>query len=126
MICRRTASDSLKGNVVAVLRPHPVPKRQDSDSVAIYDEDGVAVVAIGETKASYEHGSAELTHACDMFDSVDAGLFGPDLRNAIDVLANVMPSHLAGQVSEQPLARPTLLCAVDHPRDGIRRQPPKG
>jgi hypothetical protein len=100
VIRRRTASDSLKGDVVAVLRPHPVPKRQGLDSVAIYDEDGVAVVAIGETKASCEHGSAELTHACDMFDSVDAGRFGPDLRNAIDVLANVLPSHLASQVSD--------------------------
>jgi hypothetical protein len=100
VIRRTTASDSLKGDVVAVLRPHPAPKRQGLDSIAIYDEDGVAVVAVGETKASSDRGSDELTHACDMFDSVDAGLFGPDLRDAIDLLADVLPGHLAGQVSD--------------------------
>jgi hypothetical protein len=100
VIRRTTPSDSLKGSVVAVLRPHPVPKRQGLDSLAIYDEDGTAVIAVGETKASCNHGSEELTHACDMFDSVDAGLFGPDLRNAIDLLANVLPSHLVDQVSD--------------------------
>jgi hypothetical protein len=100
VVRRTTASDSLKGDVVAVLKPHPVPKRQGLDSVAIYDEDGVAVVAVGETKASRERGSEELTHACDMFASVDAGMFGPDLRDAIDLLADVLPSHLADQVSD--------------------------
>lgn len=100
VIRRTTVSDSLRGDVVAVLRPHPVPKRQGLDSVAIYDENGAAVVAVGETKASCERGGDELTHACDMFDSVDEGLFGPDLRDAIDLLADVLPSHLAGQVSD--------------------------
>jgi hypothetical protein len=100
VIRRTTPSDSLKGAVVAVLRPHPVPKRQGLDSIAIYDEDGVAVVVVGETKASCDRGSDELTRACDMFDSVDAGLYGPDLRDAIDLLADVLPSHLAGQVSD--------------------------
>jgi hypothetical protein len=100
VIRRTTPSDFLNGSVVAALRPHPVPKRQGLDSVAIYDENGTAVIAVGETKASSNHGSDELTHACDMFDLVDAGTYGPDLRDAIDQLANVLPSHLVGQVSD--------------------------
>jgi hypothetical protein len=100
VIRRSTTSAFLDGDVVALLRPHPVPKRQGLDSVAIYDDESVAVLAVGETKASCERGSEELTRACDMFDDVDAGSFGPDLRDAIDLLADVLPGHLLDQVSD--------------------------
>jgi hypothetical protein len=101
LVIRRTvASDCLEGDVVALLRPHPHAKRQGLDSVAIYRDTDLAVVAIGETKATKECGSEELTHACDMFDSVDAGAMGPDLRDAIDLLADVLPDDLIEQVSE--------------------------
>jgi hypothetical protein len=101
LVIRRTvASDCLKGDVVALLRPHPLAKRQGLDSVAIYRETDLAVVAVGETKATKARGSEELTHACDMFDSVDAGVMGPDLRNAIDLLAEVLPDDLIEQVSD--------------------------
>ncbi|MGO8905641.1 MAG: hypothetical protein ACLQMH_08470 [Solirubrobacteraceae bacterium] len=100
VIRRSTASPFLDGDVLALLRPHAVPKRQGLDSVAIYDDDSVAVLAVGETKASCERGSEELTHACDMFDQVDAGSFGPELRDAIDLLADVLPAHLLDQVSD--------------------------
>lgn len=97
---RATPSACLTGDVAALLRPHPLPKRQGLDSVAIYNEDNVAVIAIGETKASSDRGSDELTHACDLFDDVDAGWYGPDLRDAIDSLGEVLPDQLASQVSE--------------------------
>lgn len=100
VVRRSTPSASLNGDVVALLRPHPLPKRQGLDTVAIYDEADVAVVAIGETKASRDRGSDELTNACDLFDEVDAGAYGPDLRNSIDFLADVLPPHLADQVSD--------------------------
>lgn len=100
VIRRTTPSASLNGEVVALLRPHPLPKRQGLDSVVIYDEGDLAVIAVGETKASRDRGSDELTNACDLFHDVDLGLYGPDLRNAIDVLADVLPVQLADQVSD--------------------------
>jgi hypothetical protein len=100
VIRKSNVSACLNGDVVALLRPHPLPKRQGLDSLAIYDEADLAVVAVGETKASCDHGSDELTRACDLFDDVDAGAYGPDLRNALDVLADVLPPHLADQVSD--------------------------
>jgi hypothetical protein len=100
VIRRTTSSDCLEGPVVALLRPHPLPKRQGLDTVALYDESSSAVLVVGETKASCERGSDELTRACDLFDAVDAGSFGPDLRDAIDSLADVLPPELASQVSD--------------------------
>ena len=100
VIRRSTVSAFLEGSVVGLLRPHPLPKRQGLDTVAIYDEDSVAVIAVGETKASCEHGSDELTNACDLFSDVDDGLYGPDLRDALDSLANVLPPALAEQALE--------------------------
>jgi hypothetical protein len=100
VIHRAETSAFLAGGVVALVRPHPHPKRQGLDSLAIYDEEGAAVVAIGETKATRENASGELTNATGMFAKVDAGLFGPDLRDAIDILAEVLPEHLQSQVSD--------------------------
>lgn len=100
VIHRGVVSDCLQGEVVALLRPHPLPKRQGLDSVAIYRDGDLAVIAIGETKATKHRGSDELTHACDMFDAVDDGAMGPDLRDAIDLLADVLPSDLIEQVSD--------------------------
>jgi len=100
VIRRSIETDCLRGNVVALMRPHPLPKRQGLDTVALYDEQGVAVLTVGETKASARYGSRELDRACDIFDSVDAGLAGPDLRDALDSLADVLPEHLIDQVSD--------------------------
>jgi hypothetical protein len=99
LIRRDRQSDCLEGDVVGLLRPHSLPKRQGLDSVAICDEDGTAVVVVGETKTTRDRGSEELTNACSMFDAVDAGVFGPDLRDAIDGLADVLPDHLASTIS---------------------------
>jgi hypothetical protein len=100
VIHRTSVSDFLAGGVLALLRPHPLPKRQGLDSIAIYGEDEVAVIAIGETKATAENASAQLTNACGMFDSVDEGLYGPDLRDAIDILGDLLPDSLQSQVSD--------------------------
>jgi len=100
VIHRTRTSDFLQGEVLALLRPHPLPKRQGLDSVAIYGEEEVAVMTFGETKATADNASALLTSACDMFDGVEEGLHGPDIRNAIDVLGAVLPSPMKSQIGE--------------------------
>jgi hypothetical protein len=100
VVHRTRRSDFLQGGVLALLRPHPLPKRQGLDSVAIYGEEGIAVMTFGETKATADHASAQLTSACEMFDSVEEVLHGPDVRNAIDVLGAVLPDPMKPQVGE--------------------------
>lgn len=133
VIHRAKTSAFLAGGVVALIRPHPHPKRQGLDSLAIYDEENIAVIAIGETKASRDNASSELTNASGMFDQVDAGLFGPDLRDAIDVLREVLPGHLQGQVSDSLWRQnrcylPAIFHQSDfdasHPRKSLRRLKP--
>ena len=135
VVHRAKTSAFLAGGVVALIRPHPHPKRQGLDSLAIYDAGGVAVVAIGETKASRGNASSELTNATGMFVQVDAGLFGPDLRDAIDILGSVFPDHLRDQVSDSLWRRnrcylPTIFHQSDfdarHQRKGLHElEPPQ-
>ena len=101
VLTRENATDIVNGSVVAVLPPHPVPKRHGLDALAIYDENAIAVMAIGETKASETNASAQLTIACDSFDRVEQGLVGPDLRDALKILSPYIPGHLAAQISEE-------------------------
>jgi hypothetical protein len=93
------------GPVQAILAPHPVPKRQGLDALAIYAELAAAgpvpVMAVGETKASEENGTGQLTIACNSFDDVEKGLSGPDLRDALKLLAPVLPAELAAEMPEE-------------------------
>jgi hypothetical protein len=100
VIHRDLTSDFLAGAVLALHRPHPQPKRQGLDTIAIYGEGEVAVMTIGETKATAGNPSGELTNACDMFDSVETGGFGPDIRDAIDILGRILPEDMQSQVVE--------------------------
>ncbi len=101
VITRTHPTAIVTGSVHAVMAPHPIPKRQGLDGLAIYEEQTTAVVAIGETKASEANGSAQLTIACNSFDNVEAGLAGPDLRDALKLLAPVIPTHLAATIPEE-------------------------
>lgn len=101
ILTRSHTTQIVSGSVVAAMPPHPVPKRQGLDALAIYDENAVAVMVIGETKASENNGSAQLTIACDSFDKVDQGLAGPDLRDALKALAPYIPVQLAAEMSEE-------------------------
>jgi hypothetical protein len=96
----RAESACLPGPVRALSQPHTRPKRQGLDSVAIYEESGAPVVAVGETKASAANGSSQLSAACDIYDEIDAGLYGADLRQHLISLRRVLPSPLALQVSD--------------------------
>jgi len=105
VITRTNPTSIVAGPVYAILAPHPVPKRHGLDALAIYGEgaagDAVAVMVVGETKASEHDGSAQLTIACDSFDDVELGLSGPDLRDALKVLAPVLPPVLAARMPEE-------------------------
>ena len=101
VLTRSHVTEIVSGSVVAVMPPHPVPKRQGLDALAIYDENTVAVMVIGETKASENNGSAQLTIACDSFDRVDQGLASPDLRDALKTLAAYIPAQLAAGIAEE-------------------------
>jgi len=100
VIHRSLTSAFLAGAVLALHRPHPQPKRQGLDTIAIYGEEEVAVMMIGETKATADNPSGELTNACDMFDSVEIGEHGPDIRDAIDILGRILPEDMQSQVVE--------------------------
>lgn len=101
IITRSRPTEIVTGSVVAVLPPHPIPKRHGLDALAVYDENSVAVMAIGETKASQTNPGAQLTVACDSFDKVEDGLSAPDLRDALKTLAAYIPHELAAQISEE-------------------------
>lgn len=90
----------LMGSVRALSQPHPRPTRQGLDSVSIYEERAVPVVAIGETKASRRNGSGQLSTACDTFDGVDAGEYGTDLRQELIALRRALEPELREKVSE--------------------------
>lgn len=97
---QRAESACVHGPVLAVMRPHPLPKRQGLDSVAIYNDKNTPVIAIGETKATRRRGSEELTNACNIYDDIDSGAYGPDIRNVLDLLADVLPNDLRAQISD--------------------------
>lgn len=99
LIHRTKSDDFLPGSIVGLMRPHPAPKRQGLDVVGIYDDNDVAVIAIGETKATRDNPGGQLTTACGIFKGVDGGLYGGDLRDAIDILGDVLPEPLKSQVS---------------------------
>ena len=73
VVHRSLTTDFLAGAVLALHRPHPQPKRQGLDTIAIYDEEEVAVMTISETKATADNPSVELINAGDMFNNVEIG-----------------------------------------------------
>ena len=58
------------------------------------------MVAIGESKASSQHGSRELNGACKIFADVDSGKYGMELRQHLGALRNVLDPALAERVSD--------------------------
>ena len=86
------------GPVQAIKAQHSIPSQQGLDSVAIYTEDSLAVVAIGESKASRNDGSGQLTEAARMFQEIDEGKYGVELRAEVSSLRDVLSDDLAAQV----------------------------
>ena len=89
----------LVGPVHAIKAQHSIPSQQGIDLVAIYSDNSAAVVAIGESKASRNGGSDQLTEATSMFKKIDEGEYGVELRAELSSLRKVLSDDLATQVT---------------------------
>lgn len=101
MLAARSESSLFKGRVCALSEVHANPTRQGLDSVSIYANAGVLIVAIGESKATCSRGSEELTEAAEIFADIDDGVYGPDLRSRLAMFRGFLPDELAVQVSDK-------------------------
>jgi hypothetical protein len=91
---KRRDTACLLGPTAALKQPHPDPRRQGIDLVAIYDEAGTAIPVLGEAKASNEYGRNQLRSAAEFFSSVDAGKRGVEIRAELSALKHVLPANL--------------------------------
>jgi hypothetical protein len=95
LVLRRARETAcVAGSTVALKQPHPDPRRQGIDVVAIYDDGGAAVPVIGEAKSSRENGSAQLLRSAEFFASLDAGERGYEVRTELRALARFLPDAL--------------------------------
>lgn len=94
----RTDTALLIGPVHALKAQHSIPSQQGLDGVAIYTEDSLPVIAIGESKASRNDGSGQLTEAARMFHKIDEDKYGVELRAEVSSLRDVLSDDLAAQV----------------------------
>lgn len=100
MLAARHETSFVKGRLRTLSEVHPSPTRQGLDSVSTYVSEGALVVAIGESKATCSHGSEQLTEAAELFEQVDEGVYGPDLRARLAAFRHFLPNELAAQVSD--------------------------
>lgn len=101
MVLRATyPSDCVAGDVHAVASIHPIPTQQGLDSVALYLDGEQLVVAIGESKATKDHGTSELTKAAEIFADIDQDEYGVQLRSELMTFRAVISADLKPQVSE--------------------------
>ncbi|MFE8016307.1 hypothetical protein ACFU3O_26640 [Streptomyces antibioticus] len=93
-------SDCVVGAVHAVATLHPIPTQQGLDSVALYLDGTILVVAIGESKASRENGTDQLTEAAQIFRDIDNNQYGAQLRAELSTFKAILPPDLKAQVSD--------------------------
>ncbi len=96
----RSESDCVEGQVHAVASLHAIPTQQGLDSVALYLHGDELFVAIGESKASREDGSGQLTEAAKIFRNIDDNEYGAQLRSELATFRPIMPESLKSQVKE--------------------------
>jgi hypothetical protein len=95
LVLRKTrATACVAGPTVALKQPHPDPRRQGIDLVAIYNDGGAAVPVIGEAKSSKANGSAQLSKSAEFFASLDAGERGYEVRTELRALGRALSDEL--------------------------------
>jgi len=86
----RAETVCLSGPVVAMTVPHAKPSQQGLDLFAIYDDDGLPAIAIGEAKATLDNGSGRLTESIAFFRAVEAGDRDIDIRMQVVLLREAL------------------------------------
>lgn len=95
----RAETPCLSGTVAAITVPHSKPSQQGLDLFAIYDDDGLPAIALGEAKATLENGSARLTEAIGFFRKVEAGDRDVDIRMQVVLLREALDESLQLELS---------------------------
>jgi hypothetical protein len=91
----------IEGEIRALKQPHPDPKRQGLDIVAIYEADGVTpVLAVGEAKASRAYGPQRVNDTVTFFADIDDGRRGVELRQVVHGLKNSVPEGLRDKLAD--------------------------
>jgi hypothetical protein len=97
---RRRECACLTGPVRAVTLPHPDPRRQGLDLIAIYEDDGAPVLAVEEAKASRQYGPARLAEAATFFAGLDRGGRDTEIRYELHALKSLLPDSLLVQIAD--------------------------
>lgn len=101
MIAGSAATSCVEGAVQALKPLHPQVTQQGLDLVAIYaDGDAALWLAIGESKASKDRGSQELTNATDFYRELESGTRDADLVADLLVLEAALPDNVLDQIGE--------------------------
>ncbi|MCP9213515.1 hypothetical protein [Streptomyces cucumeris] len=113
----REPAKLLGGRVHALRQIHPIPTQQGFDAVALYvNDDDALSLAIGESKASRQDGSGQLTQASKIFKSLDSGDHGRHLRQELTALEGYLSADHAQQVSKAVLNRRCYVPSIVHER----------
>jgi hypothetical protein len=97
----RRACVCIEGEIAALKQPHPDPKRQGLDMIAIYDAgDLTPVLLVGEAKASAGYGPDRLNDSASFFAEVDAGARGVEIRQEVHGLKHALPAELRARLAD--------------------------
>ena len=96
---KRKATPCLSGAVAAMTVPHGKPSQQGLDLFAIYEENGLPAIALGEAKATAAGGSGRLTEAIGFFRKVQGGERDVDIRMQVVSLHDSLPANLQNGIS---------------------------
>jgi hypothetical protein len=95
----RIETACLSGAVAAMTVPHAKPSQQGFDLFAIYAEDGLPAMALGEAKATQGNGSGRLTEATSFFRAVEDGEREVDIRMQVVSLFESLEPDLQDKLS---------------------------
>ncbi|MET8685059.1 hypothetical protein ABZV77_12660 [Streptomyces sp. NPDC004732] len=121
----QASADLLGGRIQALRKVHTRPTQQGFDAVALYQNGDELSIAIGESKASREDGSGQLTEATQIFKHIDLGEYGLQLRQELEALSEHLSDDLAAQVASAVLKRLCYVPSIVHEKEfdpGKRRE----